>query len=172
MKTTIEDIKQKMIKLNDKLGLSIINTIENFVQTEQTTISKAITYYLSIKSITGYKRQILNILRITYPYDGEFEKENKSKLTILNESIDDFDNSFKNNITTVETTLPERISHTEDNEIHNIGTSQSAVFSVYQNKEEETIQKPERKKRIKKSETSQEITDEQNNSSQEITINS
>lgn len=135
MKKTIEDIKKQMLMTRDKSGLAMISMIETFVKKEKATIGQAITYFLKDKTITGYKKNILNLLRITYPYDGEIAqvKNNKSdfisSFDILKEkaeSIPDIKNSE------VETSLENRQTHPEDYHDNGMGNSSTAVYSVYQ----------------------------------------
>ena len=151
MKKTIEDIKKQMLMTRDKSGLAMISMIETFVKKEKATIGQAITYFLKDKTITGYKKNILNLLRITYPYDGEIAqvKNNKSdfisSFDILKEkaeSIPDIKTSE------VETSLDNRQTHPEDYHDNGMGNSSTAVYSVYQTTQSPISDKPQKGRKV------------------------
>ena len=172
MKKTIEDIKKQMLMTRDKSGLAMISMIETFVKKEKATIGQAITYFLKDKTITGYKKNILNLLRITYPYDGELElTKNKntnfvSSLEILKREFESAPNIISDE---VQTTLEDRITHPEDNQNKGIGVPQTAVFSVYNDSSDIIPNKPVKssarkiQKQEKKKEDSQKIENQSEN---------
>ena len=158
MKNTIEDVKRQMLLTRDKSGLSIISMIETLVKKEDVTIGQAITHLLKDRKISGYKRNILNLLRISYPYDGDIELSKDknvnfvSSLEILKREFDSAPNVIADE---VQTKLEDRMEHHEDDENHGIGVAKTAVYSVYQDsldvisnkpiKSPRKIQKPEKK---------------------------
>lgn len=172
MKNTIEDIKRQMLSTRDKSGLSVISMIESLVKKEDATIGQAITHLLKDKKISGYKRNILNLLRISYPYDGELElTKNKntnfvSSLEILKREFESAPNIIPDE---VQTALEDRITHPEDNQNKGIGVPQTAVFSVYSDSPDVIPNKPVRssarkiQKQEKKKEDSQKIENQSEN---------
>ncbi len=155
MGKTIEDIKNQMIAVRDKSGLSVITDIENLAKRNNTTINQAITHLLKDKKISSYKKNILNLLRISYPYDGEFEyaqakNENfVSSLEILKREVESAPDVVPDD---VYTSLKDRPEHHEDHEDHGIGVQQTAVYSVYQNTPDNTSDKQKIPKKIQKTE--------------------
>lgn len=154
MKRTIEDIKRQMISSRDAAGLAVINAVENIVRKEDATIGQAITYLLKDKKLTSYKRNILNLLRITYPYDGELEIKKDMQAGFIS-SFDilkqEYNSSPIISADDVQTSLNDRKEHNEDYEDRGIGTQQTAVYSVYQDAPETIPDKVVKPKKIQKS---------------------
>lgn len=165
MRKTIEDIKNQMLIARDKSGLSVITDIENLVKRNNATINQAITHLLKDKKMSSYKKNILNLLRISYPYDGEFEyaqvKNEKfvSSLEILKHEVESAPNVV---LDEVYTSMKDRPEHHEDNEDHGIGVQQTAVYSVYQNTPNVIQDKPKIPKKIQKIEKKQKDIEDTN----------
>ena len=141
MKKTIEDIKKQMIMSQDKSGLSLISMIENFVKKENSTIGQAITYFLKDKTITGYKKNILNLLRITYPYDGEITNIKNNKIysnNILQNTQTEYNSNKLDN---------KKLTDEKTNNIEPIN-NETAVFSVYQQTIDNNLEKINKSKKI------------------------
>ena len=108
---------------------------------------------------------ILNLLRISYPYDGEFEyaqvKNEKfvSSLEILKHEVESAPNVV---LDEVYTSMKDRPEHHEDNEDHGIGVQQTAVYSVYQNTPDVIQDKPKIPKKIQKIEKKQKDIEDTN----------
>ena len=165
MGKTIEDIKNQMLIARDKSGLSVITDIENLVKRNNATINQAITHLLKDKKMSSYKKNILNLLRISYPYDGEFEyaqvKNEKfvSSLEILKHEVESAPNVV---LDEVYTSMKDRPEHHEDSEDHGIGVQQTAVYSVYQNTPDVIQDKPKIPKKIQKIEKKQKDIEDTN----------